>query len=179
MRRVFLIGFVFAVTGLAGCSCPENSTLVDDFEGCSGSCGWTVTGAGTAKVVSTILPGEHGLEMTGGITATKSISPVTIDNTYSLELVGDCPDGLAATLTATVPKAADITLAVALAEDDSLTTSGDPPDYTGVTYVPLVGGITLPSGVATAAVTQVALAPAAGASCIVDLVRIGAAEPCQ
>jgi hypothetical protein len=138
-----------------------------------------VSGAGTATVVSTILPGEHGLRITGGITATKSIAPVHIDNTYSVELVGDCPAGLAATLTATVPGKADVTLMATLSIDNSLDTNGNPPDYSGASYVPLVGAIVFPSGVTSATVHQVSLMPAAGSPCTVDLVRLGAAVPCQ
>jgi hypothetical protein len=179
LRRVFFLGLFAAATGLPACSCPQSNILIDDFESCSGTCGWTISGSGTASIVSTILPGEHGLRMPGGVTATKSIPPATVDNTYSLELVGDCADGIAATLTATVPKAPDITLKVTLAIDNSLTTSGNPPNYTGASYVPLVGGLTLPSGVTTAAVHQVTLSPAAGAACTVDLVRLTAATPCN
>jgi hypothetical protein len=168
-----------AFASLFGCSCPQTNILLADFEGCSGTCGWTLSGTGTAAVVSTILPGEHGLEMTGGVTATKSISPVTIDNTYSLELVGDCPSGLAATLTASVSGTGDTSLMVMLAIDNSLDSNGNPPDYSGASYVPLVGAITLPSGVSSAGVHEVALQPTMGSPCTVDLVRLGAAVPCQ
>jgi hypothetical protein len=172
---------VLAAVGasLLGCSCPSTSILLADFEGCSGTCGWTVTGMGNAMVVSTILPGEHGLEMNGAITATKSVTSTTIDNTYSFGLVGDCPSGLAATLTATVPGTGDTSLMVMLAIDNSLDSNGNPPDYSGASYVPLVGDITLPSGVMSATVHQVALQPTAGSPCTVDLLQLSAAVPCQ
>jgi hypothetical protein len=169
---------VAVLASLWGCSCPQKNILIDDFESCSGTCGWTISG-GTAKVVSTILPGEHGLQMDGGATATKSISPATIDNTFSLELVGDCPSGLAATLTVSVPGTGDTTVMVMLAIDNSLDNNGNPPDYSGASYVPLVGAITLPSGVMSGSVHQVALQPSGGSPCTVDLVRLGAAVPCQ
>jgi hypothetical protein len=168
-----------ACAWLLGCSCPSTSILLDDFEGCSGTCGWAVSGPGNAMVVSTILAGEHGLEMNGAITATKSVKPTTIDNTYSLELVGNCPSGLAATLTATVPGTGDASLMLMLAIDNSLDTNGNPPDYSGASYVPLVGAITLPSGVMSGTVHEVALQPTAGSPCTIDLLRLGAAVPCQ
>jgi hypothetical protein len=168
-----------AALGVAACSCPQSNVVLDDFEGCSGTCGWTVVGAGSVAIVSTILPGEHGMEMTGGMTASKAVNPTSIDDTYSLAMIADCPDGIGATLTANVPNAADITLSLALAIDNSLTSSGDPPDYTGVTYVPLVGAISLPTGVAAASVTRVTLQPSAGGTCTVDRIELQAATPCQ
>ncbi len=164
---------------LAACSCPQTTVLVDGFEGCSGACGWAVSGAGTATVVSTILPGEHGLRIDGGVTASKSIPSATIDTTYSLQLVAACPDGLAASLTVTVPGSPDATVAVMLAEDSSLTSNGDPPDYTGASYVPLVGSVDLPTGVMSAVVTQVTLQPVAGAECTVDLIELTSVTPCN
>ena len=152
--------------------------LVDDFEGCSGTCGWAVSSGG-AKVVSTILPGEHALRIDGGATASKSIDPVTIDNTYSLQIVADCPAGLTVDLDASTPSAASITISVMLAIDDTLDSSGNAPDYTGVTYVPLIGDITLPSGVMSAVVHGVTLSPAAGMPCVVDLIRITSVPPCS
>jgi hypothetical protein len=175
LRTAFVIA---ASAFIAGCSCPSSNVLIDDFEGCSGTCGWTIAG-GTASVVSTILRGEHGLQITGGATATKTISPATIDSTYSFSLVGNCPDGIGASLLASVPGAADITVKVMLALDDSLDSDGDPPDYTGATYVPLVGDIDLPSGVTSATVRQVTIEPASGGTCTVDLVRLVEAEPCD
>jgi len=162
----------------AACSCPQTQVLVDDFEGCTGTCGWTLSTAGAAQLVSTILPGEHGLQIQGGVTATKSIAPATLDTTYSLELVADCPDGIAATLAATVPGAADVTIDIALAIDDSLTSSGNAPDYTGVAYVPLVGDINLPTGVASVVVHQVAFQTSAGGTCTIDLIRLTSTPAC-
>jgi hypothetical protein len=176
---VALGAFGAAALGAAACSCPQTTYLVDDFEGCSGTCGWTIAGAGTATIVATILPGEHGLQLSGGVTASKTISPATIDTTFSFELVGACPNGLSAVLTATIPNSPPVSLAVSLSIDDSLTTSGDPPNYSGVTYVPLVGDINLPSGVSSAVVTQVTLEPAAGSPCTVDLIRLTTATPCN
>jgi hypothetical protein len=151
--------------------------LVDDFEGCKGTCGWAVSG-GSATLVSTILPGEHALQIDGGATAVKSIPAVTIDVSYSLQLVADCPNGLAATLAATVPGTGDVSLPVMLSIDETLTSSGDPPDYSGATYVPRSGFITLPSGVMSAVVHQVTLQPAAGGPCTVDVIRITSTTPC-
>jgi hypothetical protein len=177
LRVSFLAAAIVAALGTAACSCPQSNILIDDFEGCSGTCGWTVSG-GSASIVSTILPGEHGLRMDGGVTATKSTSPTTIDATYSLELVGNCPDGLSATISATVPNKPAISVMVMLAIDNSLDSSGNPPNYSGASYVPLVGAIDLPSGIQSASVHQVTLLPAAGGSCTVDLVRLAAAQPC-
>ena len=162
---------------LSACSCPQNKALVDDFEGCKGTCGWTVSG-GSAMVVSTILPGEHGLQIDGGATAAKSISPVSIDTSYSLRMIADCPDGLAATVAATAPNASDLSISVMLSIDTTLTSSGDPPDYSGATYVPLSGFINLPSGVMSAVVHQVTLQPATGGPCTVDVIRITSTTPC-
>jgi hypothetical protein len=163
----------------AACSCPQTKVLVDDFEGCTGACGWALSVPGTAVVVSTILPGEHGLQMDGGITAIKTISATTIDTTYSLQLVADCPEGLTATLAATEPDSSALTLPVTLSIDETLTSSSDTPDYTGVSYVPLVGVIDLPTGVMSVIVHQVALQPAAGASCTVDTIELTSARPCS
>ena len=164
---------------LAACSCPQTTVLVDDFEGCSGSCGWAASGTGSVAVVSTILPGEHGLRVDGGVTVSKTIPPATIDTTYSLQLVADCVDGLTANLAASVPGSADITIAVMLALDDSLDTNGNTPDYSGASYVPLVGSIDLPSGLMSAIVHQVTLTPAPGATCTVDLVQLSSVTPCN
>jgi hypothetical protein len=174
-----LVTLVTLAGALSACSCPQTTVLVDDFENCSGACGWAVSGAGTATVVSTILPGEHGLRIDGGVTASKSIPSATIDTTYSLQLVAACPDGLAASLTVTVPGSPDATVAVMLAEDSSLTSNGDPPDYTGASFVPLVGSIDLPTGVMSGIVTQVVLQPVAGAPCTVDLIELTAVTPCN
>jgi hypothetical protein len=160
------------------CSCPQNKVLIDDFESCTGTCGWAVSG-GTASVVSTILPGEHGLRMDGGATAVKTIPFVSIDTSYSLQLVGDCPAGLTASLAGTVAGAPDVTLMVTLAIDTSLDSSGNPPDYSGASYVPLVGTITFPMGVMTAGIHQITLQPAAGTSCTVDVVRLTSVTPCN
>jgi hypothetical protein len=169
---------VLAALLCGGCSCPQNNVLVDDFEGCKGTCGWTVSG-GSAMVVSTILPGEHGLEIDGGATAAKSISPVSIDTSYSLRMIADCPDGLAATVAATAPNASDLSISVMLSIDTTLTSSGDPPDYSGATYVPITGFIDLPSGVMSASVHQVTLQPASSAPCTVDVIRLDSATPCS
>jgi hypothetical protein len=169
---------VAAASVLAACSCPKNEVLVDDFEGCTGTCGWTVSGPGTARLVSTILPGEHGLAMDGGVTAEKTIPVATIDPTYSLLLVASCPAGMTASLAATVAGTGDVSLPVMLALDTSLTPSGDPPDYSGASYVPLTGTLTFPGGVMSAAVHQVTLQPAAGGTCTVDLLRLSATTPC-
>lgn len=163
---------------LAACSCPSTKILIDDFERCTGTCGWAVSG-GAARVVSTILPGEHGLRIDGGATAVKAFPIATIDTSYSLQLVADCPAGLAVTLAASVPGAADIAIPVMVTLDTTLTSSGDPPDYTGASYVPLSGLVTLPTGVMAVAVHQITLAPSAGATCTVDIVRITSTPPCS
>jgi hypothetical protein len=164
---------------VAACSCPQTTVLVDDFEGCTGACGWTVSQANGAGVVTTILPGEHGLDIAGGVTVTKTIPPATIDTTYSLQLVADCVDGLTAILSASVPGAPDITVDVMLALDDSLDSNGNTPDFSGANYVPLVGSIDLPTGLMSAVVHQVTLLPATGATCTVDLVQLTSVTPCN
>ena len=162
---------------LAACSCPSTNVVLDDFEGCSGACGWTVNG-GTAEVVSTILPGEHGLQITGGATAVQDVPIFSIDTTYSLQMVADCPAGLAATLTATQPGAGDISISVMLSLDTTLDSSGNTPNYQGATYVPLLGTIDLPSGLMSVAVHQIILQPSMGASCTVDVIRVTSVTPC-
>ncbi len=164
---------------LTACSCPQNKVLIDDFESCTGACGWTIT-SGSATVVSTILPGEHGFRITGGATAVKAFPTASIDPSYSLQLVADCPAGLAASLAATVAGAtSDVSLAVTLALDDSLTSSGDTPDYTGAAYVPLLGTITWPMGLMSAGVHQITLQPAGTDPCTVDVVRLTSSPPCN
>ncbi len=166
------------VTLGGACSCPPMQVLVDDFEGCTGTCGWTLVPAGAAQVVSTILPGEHGLQITGGATASAEIAPATIDTTYSLALVAACPEGISAVLTATVPGAGEVAIDVPLALDDSLTSSGNAPDYTGVTFVPLVGDINLPANVMSVVVHGVAFQTIAGAPCTIDVVRLTSTPAC-
>lgn len=177
-RTATLLAALAAAILAPACSCPQSKVLIDDFEGCSGTCGWTVSG-GTGSVVSTILPGEHGLRIDGGATAVKAIPLSTIDTSWSLQLVGDCPAGLAASLSATVAGAPDVVIPVTLAIDTSLTSSGDPPDYSGASFVPLAGTIDLPTGVTNAAIHQITLQPAAGASCTVDVVRLTSTPPCS
>lgn len=168
-----------ATLALGACSCPQTTVAIDDFEGCTGTCGWAISGPGTAAVVSTILPGEHGLRIDGGVTASKSIPSATIDTTYSLQLVADCPNGLAANLAISVPGAPDATVAVMLALDSSLTSNGDPPDYTGASFVPLVGSVDLPTGVMSAIVHQLTLEAVVGAPCTVDLIELTSVTPCN
>jgi hypothetical protein len=172
-----LAGAALAALLCGACSCPQHDVLVDDFESCTGTCGWSISG-GSAKVVSTLLPGEHGLEIDGGATATKSITPAAIDTSYSLRMVADCPDGLSATVTATVPSTGDVSISVVLSIDTTLTSSGDPPDYSGATYVPLTGFINLPSGTMSASAHQVSLQPASSAPCTVDVIKLLSATPC-
>jgi hypothetical protein len=162
---------------VAACSCPGTKALVDDFEGCTGTCGWTVKG-GSAAVVSTILPGEHGLRIDDGATAAKSVGPFLVDTTYSLQLVADCPNGLSATVSAGTPAEPSLSIDVMLVIDNTLDSSGNAPDYTGLAYVPLAGDITLPNGVMSASVKGVTLTPAKGGPCTVDLVRITSTPPC-
>jgi hypothetical protein len=167
-----------ASAGGAGCSCPSANVVLADFEGCSGACGWTVTG-GSATVVSTILPGEHGLQIDGGATAVTSVPIFSIDATYSLQMVADCPAGLAATLTATEPGAGDVTIPVMLSLDTTLDSSGNTPNYQGAAYVPLLGTIDLPSGLMSVAIHQITLQTSAGATCTVDVLRVTSATPCN
>ena len=152
--------------------------VIDDFEGCSGTCGWAVTG-GSASVVSTILPGEHGLQIDGGAVAVKSVPIFSIDTTYSLQMVADCPAGLAAALTATQPGAGDVLIPVMLSLDTTLDSSGNTPNYQGASYVPLVGPINLPTGIMSVAVHQITLQPSIGAECTVDVIRITSTTPCN
>jgi hypothetical protein len=175
---VALVAACSASAGGAGCSCPSASVVLDDFEGCAGTCGWTVSG-GSATVVSTILPGEHALQIGGGATAAQSVPIFSIDTTYSLQMVADCPAGLAATLTATEPGAGDVAIPVMLSLDTTLDSSGNTPDYTGATYVPLIGTIDLPSGLMSVAIHQITLQPSAGATCTVDVIRVTSATPCS
>jgi hypothetical protein len=163
---------------LAACSCPSTNVVVDDFEGCSGACGWGVTG-GSATVVSTILPGEHGLRIDGGATAVKAIPIFSIDTSYSLQMVADCPAGLAATITASEPGAGDVSISVMLTLDTTLDSSGNTPDYSGATYVPLIGTIDLPTGIMSVAVHEITLQPTVGAPCTVDVLRITSAALCN
>jgi hypothetical protein len=153
--------------------------VVDDFEGCTGTCGWSLVGSGSASVVSTILPAEHGLRLDGVTSASKSIGDVTLDNTYSLQLVADCPSGLTANLTASTPGGSAFVVIVPLVIDNTLDSSGDVPDYGGASYVPLLGTISLPNGVLSAIVHQVTLLPTAGAPCTVDVVRLTSTPPCS
>lgn len=168
---------IAAAALISACSCPQQNVLVDDFEGCTGTCGWSITG-GSAAVVSTILPGEHGLRLTGVSTAVKSIPAVSLDPSWSLNLVAHCPSGLAATLAGSVPGQADAQLSVMLALDTSLTSSGDPPDYSGADYVPLVGTITWPMGLMSAGVHQITFQPSTGEACTIDVIRFTVTTPC-
>jgi hypothetical protein len=172
-----LLAVSFALLG-AACSCPKNTTLVDDFEGCTGTCGWTITGSGSARVVSTILPGEHGLELPGDTTAQKTLSSgPTVDRTFDVSLVAACPAGL--TLSLTIGGAGgDQEIMVALSLDRTPTSSGDLPDYSGAEYLPLTGPVNLPTGITSAPVRAVTVHATAGSPCTIDLVEISATTPC-
>lgn len=59
-----------------------------DFEGCTGTCGWEISGPGTASIVATIHPGEHGLRLEGDITVTHAFDR-PIDEASSITWVAD------------------------------------------------------------------------------------------
>lgn len=112
--RSFALTAAAIVAGLlvASCTCQQFVRLIDDFEGCTGRCGWDVTGPGTAVVVSTILPGEHGLRIDGGVTVSRSIPNTRADSISELHLVADCPAGLLVTFVVAGPGGPDTGLAV-------------------------------------------------------------------
>jgi hypothetical protein len=170
-----------AVTALlaASCSCPGTNVVVDDFEGCTGTCGWSILGTGSATVVSTILPAEHGLRLDDVAAAGKALADVTIDDTYSIQLVADCPAGLAATLSGSASGVPAFIVTVPLMIDNTLDSNGDVPDYSGATYVPLLGPIALPNGVTSAVVNQLTLLPTPGVPCTIDVVRLTSTPPCS
>jgi len=59
-------------------ACPSFDPPVyyqEDFEGCAGACGWEIAGPGTAAIVATIHPGEHGLRLGGDVTVTHRFEP--------------------------------------------------------------------------------------------------------
>lgn len=162
----------------AGCACTPTSAILEDFEGCAGACGFTATGMGSARVVSTILPGEHGLKLEGDVTATKPpAKSAAIDNTYLLSLVADCPAGLTASLSIIVSGQAQ-DLAVPLQVDETVNANGEVPDYQGLDYLPLNGPITLPMGVKSATLVSLSLTATPGAPCTVDLIKLAAAGQC-
>ena len=130
-------------------------------------------------MVSTILPGEHGLRIDGGAIAAQDVPIFSIDGTYSLQMVADCPAGLAANLTATEPGAGDVSIPVMLTLDTTIDASGNTPNYQGSSYVPLLGTIDLPSGVMSVAIHAITLQTSAGATCTVDVLRVTSATPCN
>jgi hypothetical protein len=162
----------------AGCSCPDPIGYVQDFEGCTGTCGAQVEGPGKATIVSTILPGEHGLELDGDVTVTLSpAAPLTIDTTYTLTLVAKHPESLTVALTIASPGAMPMSAPVGLAVEEVSPTSGDLADFTGVDYLPLLGTIDL-SGAASATVSAITLQVKAGATSVIDLVKLVTVPPC-
>jgi hypothetical protein len=164
----------------AGCACSDTPAFVADFEGCSGTCGWAVSGPGKASIVSTILPSEHGLSIDGGVTVTYTLpSPLGIDATYDFSLVADCPAGFGVSLSIVTPGSAEQSISVPLALAETPTTSGSLPDYTGVTYLPMNGPVTLPTGKSTAQVRAIAVHALPGATCIVDLIELTAESTCS
>ncbi len=171
----------FAVTAAAaGCACSATPAFVADFEGCSGTCGWTITGKGKAEVVSTILPSEHGLSLDGGVTATFTLSPpVGIDATYELSLVADCPAGVGVSLSIVTPGSPEQSVTVPLALDETPTSSNSVPDYSGVTYLPMTGPVALPMGKSTAQVRAIAVQALPGAACVVDVIKLAGGTQCQ
>src|SRR5262249_10960589 len=94
---------VVAAALLPGCPCTSPDTLfADEFEGCSGTCDWTVTGTGSVEVASTILAGEHGLRLTGDVTASKAIRGAVSEGGSShvhLTLMSNCGSALDVSIT--------------------------------------------------------------------------------
>jgi hypothetical protein len=163
----------------AGCACSDAPAFVADFEGCTGTCGWAITGPGKASIVSTILPAEHGLSIDGGVTATYTLpSPIGIDDTYDVSLVADCPAGFTVSLSMVTPGSAEQSVMVPLALSQTPSTSGGVPDYTGVAYLPMSGPVTLPMDVSTAQVRAIAVEALPGAACVVDLIELTAESTC-
>jgi len=112
-------------------------------------------------------------------TATYTLpTPLGIDATYTLSLVADCPAGLGVSLSIVTPGAAEQSITVALALSETPTSSGDLPDYTGVTYLPMSGPVTLPTGKSTAQVRAIAVQALPGAACVVDLIELTAESTC-
>ncbi|MFT3764031.1 MAG: hypothetical protein QM820_00675 [Minicystis sp.] len=73
MRPSWLAAGVFL---LSACPLPDAPiNFQEDFEACTGSCGWTVTGAGKVAIVATTHPGEHGLRLEGEVTITHVFEP--------------------------------------------------------------------------------------------------------
>jgi hypothetical protein len=169
----------------AGCACSDTPAFVADFEGCSGTCGWAIAGPGPASIVSTILPSEHGLSIGSAAAKTSTTatytfsSPIGIDATYELSLVADCPAGLGVTLSIVTPGASEQPLPVPLALDETPTSSSSLPDYTGVTYLPMTGPVTLPMGKSTAQVRAIAVEGLPGGTCVFDLVELTPGTTCS
>jgi hypothetical protein len=180
--RAYIVGAVVVIASVAaaGCACSDTPAFVADFEGCTGTCGWAIAGPGKASIVSTILPGEHGLSIDGGVTATYTLpSPIGIDDTYSISLVENCPAGLALSLSIVTPGSPEQSIMVPLALSETPSASGSLPDYTGAIYLPMSGPVTLPTGKSTAQVRAIVVQALPGATCVVDLVELSPESTCS
>jgi hypothetical protein len=96
---------VALLLGDAGCGCERIIVFAEDFEGCAGTCGLVTEGPGRASVVSTIHPGEHGLQLEGDIAVTLPITPdpVRLADTDRSSIVTDCESGLRAFFLVSTP----------------------------------------------------------------------------
>lgn len=179
-RRFALGALVVALLPLQPrCGCSDATAFFEGFEGCTNPCGFTPAGGGSTAIVSTILPGEHALRLTGPITATRLLAPTpTIDTSYVLALVTDCTSGLTVSLNLSYGSS-EGAASVPLALDETPDSSGQLPDYTGARYLPESGTVTLPTSVTSAQVTAIVLTVDAGATCTVDAITLAALSTCS
>ena len=97
MKLCNIIAVALAI-GAAGCACPGPTELFAEyFEYCTApTCEWAVSGEGSADLVATIHPGEHGLRLADSVQVRRS-APIMVsyDNPggdYTVELVSNCDD---------------------------------------------------------------------------------------
>src|SRR5262249_18776541 len=150
------------------------------FEECTGTCGWSVTGVGSAEVVSTILPAEHGLRLTGDVIAQKPIKNVVSDGASShahLTFVTDCRSELEVMITSSVNGGPPQATVVPIMVDASKVDEGGG-DLEGVAYAPVTADVgDLQQN--QIKLTMIKLHAVAGKTCTVDLLVLQTEEVCD
>jgi len=172
---------VIAASLLPGCPCASPDILfADEFEDCTGTCGWSVEGGGSADVTSTLHTGEHGLRLTGEVIASKAIQNVVPSGGSShahLTFVSDCRSGLSVILTSEVnggpPQ--DTVLPIMV---DSSKVDVDGGDLEGVVFVPFTADVgDLHQN--QIKLTMIKLHVVAAQACTVDLVLVQTEQVCD
>lgn len=164
MRLPLLAG---ALALCASACCPPEVFFAEDFEDCQGTCGWSVAGAGSASIVSTIHPGEHGLRLVGPVSIERRFSPV-LRAGGSLSLISDCAAvGGSITLAG---EAGEETIPITFAAGASAEAGA------GITFSGIGASLHTINGRLDVLALSISVAQG---ECAVDSIRIEEARPCH